>query len=938
MRKFESFTHLHENTLPPRAHYIPYDTLEKALAGKKEQSAYYTSLNGIWDFRYFSRDIDCPAEITRWDQIPVPSCWQCHGYEKPYYTNQLYPYPVDPPYVPVDNPVGVYRTTVHLDTARENLEQYLIFEGVSSWFEVFVNGEYVGFSSVSHCASEFKINLRPGENELIVKVYKWCTGSYLEDQDCFRYNGIFRDVYLLSRPAGHLFDLNIGCDDKNVFCDHPYRLFDAQGKPAEGETKILWNAEKPYLYTLIIENNGEFIPVRIGFRTQSVSEKGELLINGVSVKLKGVNHHDTDPYAGYTQTEEQLRNDLLKMKELNINCVRTSHYPPAPVFLELCDELGFYVVDEADLETHGFNKRLGKTRGYDQDDIWPARDSRWRAAFLDRAERLFQRDKTHTCVIMWSLGNESNYGENFAAMSEYVKKNDTRMGYHRLVHYENAYNYDREGMDADTVDVVSRMYKTIDGMLDYLASTGDKRPIYWCEYCHAMGNGPGDVQDYWDTIWEHPQLIGGCIWEWADHAALIEEGKLGYGGDFGEETHDGNFCCDGMVMADRSFKAGSLEIKAVYQPMATAFENGVLTVRNRFDFTDFSEYTITYSQVADGKIIASGVLPLKTKPHCEEKVILKLAPAACQFGVYLDITMRDSAGQEVAFTQHKLADGAYLPEGAGKAEIRCEGEYAIITGKDFTYRFNTHYGYLEDLNGYLKTPMELTVWRAPTDNDRKIRLEWELANYHKVHNQVYDVQVAGNKITVTAALAPVSQLKFFTYTVEYTFYADGQIDVDLQGTFDTSRIFLPRLGFSFCTEEKSFRYFGFGPHESYGDMHHASKAGLYESTAEKEYVDYIMPQEHGNHWGTRYLQLGEYTFVSRQDFEINVSAYSTKELTEKAHNFELVPNGFANVRIDYKVSGIGSGSCGPQLLDKYRLQDEKVHFAFSIKKEETICK
>jgi len=930
MRKYEGFGSLHENTLPPRAHYIPYDTLEKALAGDKTRSAYYRSLNGVWDFRFFSRDIDCPAEIKEWESIPVPSCWQCHGYESPYYTNQQYPYPIDPPFVPEDNPVGVYRTKICMEETACSLKNYLVFEGVASWFEVFINGEYVGFSSVSRCTSEFYVNLKPGENELLVKVYKWCTGSYLEDQDCFRYNGIFRDVYLLTRPADHLFDLDVGYDDKNIYCEEPFRLFDREGKPTDGKDPVLWNAEKPYLYTLVIEKNGEFIPVKIGFRTQAVSEKGELLVNGVAVKLKGVNHHDTDPYAGYTQTEAQLRDDLLKMKELNINCVRTSHYPPAPVFLELCDELGFYVIDEADLETHGFNKRLGKSSGYDADDVWPARDSRWKEAFLDRAERLLQRDKTHTSVIMWSLGNESNYGENFAAMSEYVRKNDTRMGYHRLIHYENAYNYDPEGKDPDTVDVVSAMYDTVEQILDYIERTGDTRPMYWCEYCHAMGNGPGDVKDYWDVMWNHPQLIGGCIWEWADHAAPMENGKLGYGGDFGEETHDSNFCCDGMVMADRSFKAGSYEIKVIYQPIATAWENGVLKITNRYDFTDLTDYRITWEQVADGEVLVRGVLPLTTKPHCTDSLTLDLVRAEGRFGVCLNITMEDASGFVVAATQHKLSEGTYVPEGIGAATIRQEGEYALITGEGFTYRFNTHYGRLEDLNGWLKTPMELTVWRAPTDNDRKIKEAWFLENYHKVHTKIYSVDIRDNTITVTGSLAPVSRLKFFTFTVAYTFYGNGQIDVTLDGAFDTRRAFLPRLGFSFCTEKMPFRYFGYGPLESYVDMHNGSRLGLYESTPEAEYVDYIMPQEHGNHWNTRYLEMGGFAFVAKQGFESNVSVYSAEELTEKNHNFELVSNGFANVRIDYKVSGIGSGSCGPQLLEKYRLQDETVSFKFSI--------
>ncbi len=335
MRKYEDISKIHENTMPPRAHYIPYDSLEKALVGEKSKSEYYMLLNGDWDFRYFTKDIDCPDVISVWEKVRVPSCWQLTGYEKPYYTNIKYPYPIDPPYVPTDNPVGVYRKVISVDAEMAGRENYIVFEGVASCVELFVNGEYVGFSTVSHSTSEFAVTLKEGENEILAKVYKWCVGSYLEDQDFFRGNGIFRDVYLLSRNKGHLFDIHIGYDDKSIHCDYAYTLYDAEGNPVTTAERTLWNAEKPYLYTLVITHAGEYIPFKIGFRTQSVTENGELLINGVSVKLKGVNHHDTHPTEGYAMTEAFLRTELLKMKELNINCIRTSHYPPQPVFLEL---------------------------------------------------------------------------------------------------------------------------------------------------------------------------------------------------------------------------------------------------------------------------------------------------------------------------------------------------------------------------------------------------------------------------------------------------------------------------------------------------------------------------------------------------------------------------------------------------------------------------
>jgi len=931
MRKYENLAQLHVNTLSPRTHYFPYDTLEKALRGNPSSSAYYTSLNGEWDFAFFNRDIDCPDTIENWDKIPVPSCWQFHGYEKPYYTNVNYPYPVDPPYVPDDNPLGVYRRTVCIDAKQASMKNYIVFEGVAPCLELFVNGTYVGFSTVSHGTSEFAVDLHEGDNEILVKVYKWCFASYLEDQDCFRHNGIFRDVYLLSRNEGHLHDISVGYDDKSVNCAHNYKLFDANGKETDGKNPILWNAEKPYLYTLVICENDEYIPVKIGFRTQCVGERGELLINGVSVKLKGVNHHDTHPYTGFSMTEEDMRKDLLCMKALNINCIRTSHYPPQARFLELCDELGFYVIDEADLESHGFVMRDGHWK-YDVDPIWPCQNPMWHDAFIDRAERLFQRDKTHTCIVMWSFGNEASYGENFAAMSEYLRAHDTQMGYKRLLHYENVYTNNPEPMDPPTVDVISRMYVTTQGMLEYIEKTGDKRPIFWCEYSHAMGNGPGDLFDYWNVIYKQPQFIGGCIWEWADHAAPNENGDLCYGGDFGEETHDSNFCCDGLVMADRSFKAGSMEAKAVYQPLATDWDGKCLTIYNRYDFSDFSEFDFILEIVCDDQVVKSEKLQLQVAPHDCTCVEVECQALPCQYGAYLNLTMYCKNGEEIAFTQHQLQDAAEISVGTGAVRITCENEYATIVGDGFTYRFNTHYGYLESLDDYLCAPLALSVWRAPTDNDQYTKNEWFVENYHKMHNKVYTVSVEEQTITVTGALCPVSRLNVFTYTATYTFHGNGQIDVKLDGNFDQKRMYLPRLGFEFAVAEKEFAYFGYGPYESYIDMHNGSKMGMYESNTDREYVNYIMPQEHGNHYNTKYLRLGGFEFVSKQGFECNVSNYSTKELDCKKHAHELVADGLTHVRIDYKVSGIGSNSCGPALDGKYRMNDQTVSFAFSIKR------
>lgn len=964
MRNYEDLNRIHENTMAPRSHYIPYDSLEKALRGEKSDSAYYRLLNGEWDFTYFARDIDCPKEIAEWDKITVPSCWQMTGYEKPYYTNVCYPYPVDPPYVPDDNPLGVYRKVIEVLPEEAGRCNYLVFEGVAPCLELFVNGEYVGYSTVSHSTSEFKVELKEGANEILVKVYKWCVSSYLEDQDFFRNNGIFRDVYLLSRPEGHLFDINIGFDSKGIYYDGSYKVFDAEGKETDFAKPTLWNAEQPYLYTVVVEQAGEFIPFKIGLRDQKVSEKGELLINGVSVKLKGVNHHDTHPDNGYVLTYEEMKKELLVMKSLNINTIRTSHYPPQPDFIDLCNELGFYVVDEADLETHGFCGRR-TAWAYDADPIWPARNPEWKDAFVDRAARLYERDKNNTCVIMFSLGNESNFGRNHEAMSEYIRSREKeRTGINRLVHYEGAYSNNESSMEPDAVDLVSRMYCPAQHLTDYHIKSGDTRPFFLCEYSHAMGNGPGDVLDYWNEIEKHDYLIGGCIWEWADHVAPIEEGKFGYGGDFGEATNDGNFCCDGLVFRDRSLKAGSLEAKYAYQPFRASYRDGVLTIRNCYDFKNLIEYDFAWEVTVDGVVCGHGEFKADCPPHECVDVDLDFEAPCGKYGTYLNVYMKDATGYEPGFEQMELCAGtlsagctADCEESAGNEacagivgcaetahaeNCACEeagvqiteaGEYAVISGEGFCHRFNMHYGQLEQLDDFLKTPLKLSVWRAPTDNDRNIKGSWYGSRYDCVYNKVYERSICGNRIKIKAALSPISKMPIFTYESTYTFGADGSIEVALQGKFDQQKPFLPRLGFEFKVAEKAFTYFGYGPAESYIDMHHGSKMGMYESTAEAEYVSYIMPQEHGSHYNTKFLRLGEYVIESSKGFSCNVSEYSTEELTKKNHYFDLVKDEFTNVRVDYKVSGIGSNSCGPDLLERYRMNDGKVEFRFTIQKK-----
>ena len=937
-RIYENPEKTSRNRLPPRAYYIP--------GGKSE----YTLLNGQWQFAFFPRETAVPAEITHWDCVPVPSCWQLLGYEHPNYTNINYPFPCDPPYVPDENPCGIYQRTFSLESLWGPV--YLVLEGVSSCAFVEVNGRAVGFTQGSHLQAEFDLTefVRPGTNTLRVKVLKWCCGSYLEDQDFFRYSGIFRDVYLLQRPRGHVRDVDIRTQGNAILvhADAPadIRVLDEAGHclaraertqqaRLEIENPRLWNPEQPHLYTVILEREGEEIVQKIGFRTIRVSDRRELCINGVPVKLHGVNHHDTHPKNGWCQTEAELRRDLEEMKRLNINCVRTSHYPPSPVFLNLCDEMGFYVVLETDLETHGFIQReAGTPYYYDSDNPdWPCANPMWRREFLERMQRAVERDKNHCSVIMWSTGNESGFGENQVAMLQWLAARQDG----RLRHCEDTCHTKQY----DHVDVVSHMYTGLEELEQEAQNPDAPLPIFLCEYSHAMGNGPGDVWDYNRLFDRYPNLIGGCVWEWADHT-VVENGVQKYGGDFpGELTHDGNFCCDGMVFADRSLKSGSLEVKAAYQPMATAFENGVLTVTNRFDFTSFSECSFVYTLEADGVAVAENRCCLSLAPHQSAEIPVSVPAAPCRYGLYL--TCRLYRGDALlAQTQHALARGEN-PIRWQQGAATQEGENQVVfSGPGFRYVFSRELGTFTSLvvsgQEQLAAPVALTAWRAPTDNDRNIKARWgsydtwQGENLDKLFRKTYRCRVQPGQVQVEGSLAGVARKPFFRYEMEVFVDAEGKIRVQLQGKVGENVVYLPRLGFEFLLpqEDAPFRYYGSGPLESYCDMHHGSTVGLYESTPSREYVPYIRPQEHGNHWGVRMLEIGGFRFESSRDFQCSALGYSAQALTRATHTDALQPDGHTHLRIDYKVSGVGSNSCGPELRPEYRLEEKDISFEFCI--------
>ncbi|MBR5152814.1 MAG: glycoside hydrolase family 2 [Clostridia bacterium] len=948
MREYEDINKTSINREKQRSYYIPYDSPEKALKGDKTASKFYRLLNGKWKFRYFSCEDEIPERIRRWDTIEVPSNWQILGYEKPCYTNINFPHPVDPPGVPDDNPVGIYRKTINIDKAWQNRETYIVFEGVSSCLYLYVNDTFVGTSQGSRDQAEFNLTayLKPGRNQLKVKVYKWCAGSYMEDQDCFRMSGIFRDVYLLSREKGHIRDIEITADTKTiqVSCEN-YEIFDADLKPADLSHPVLWNAENPYLYTVLVRGRTEYIPIKVGMREFALSPDHEFLANGQSVKLKGVNHHDTYIHTGTVMSEEALRKDLQLMKELNINTIRMSHYPPTPEFLNMCDEMGFYVVDEADVECHGFATMHTADHYGEYEDDWICNMPHWEPVFIDRVERMVERDKNHPCVFMWSIGNENYYMRNQKKMVQWLRARDKS----RLVHSaEASIRHFRKGTPGyEEVDVYSLMYPNVEEVDTLCTESMREKPLFLCEFSHAMGNGPGDVHEYIQRMYRYRNFIGGCIWEWADHV-VMENGVAKYGGDFGELTHDENFCCDGLVFADRSLKAGSYHVKYAYQGYETELSDNHLIVRNRFDFTNLHAYTLKVQLMCDGECLEEKTWKPDVNPHEEQMLSLDfLYPESCQYGVYIDTALIDKTGKTVGITQHRVPVKTIpvsLPDTGATIEETKERFY--VKGKDFAYTICRRHGSFESIRKQGKEQLmeesRLTVWRAPTDNDRHIKHRWGLyidnqaaLNLNRLFSKVYSCEKEGNKILIHGSLAGVGRAPFFTYHAEYEFFADGMVAIRLSGDISYwVNTYLPRLGFEFMLKDPDaqFCYFGRGDMENYCDMNLHAPVGMYKSSASKEYVPYVMPQEHGNHTECKFLTIRQgMTFTTNTEFEFNASMYKPEMLTEAMHTDELKPCGGTNLRIDYKVTGLGSASCGTTLMKKYELNDKHIEFEFFMK-------
>ena len=1002
-RYYEDLSVLHENTMPARAYYVPASIRMDNLMEHREKSDRMQLLNGTWKFRYFNSIYDVQDsffekdyDTENFDEIQVPSVWQMAGYDTHQYTNIRYPFPFDPPYVPQDIPCGAYVHTFEYSRDEKASKAFLNFEGVDSCFYVWINGSYVGYSQVSHMTSEFDITdlLQDGTNTVAVLVMKWCDGSYLEDQDKFRMSGIFRDVYILKRPEQTIRDYHIKTKIEGMLAkvELDMKFYSpanvkisiedrngavvAVGSISEDGTSVLeiaspelWNTENPYLYKLILETEHEVIVDHIALRKIEIKDQ-TIYLNGQKIKFRGVNRHDSDPVTGFTISLEQIKTDLILMKQHNFNAIRSSHYPNAPFFYEMCDKYGFMVIDEADIEAHGpFMIYRKDDTDYNRFKRWNekiADDPVWQTAIVDRVKLMVERDKNRFCIVMWSMGNESAYGCNFEKALEWTKKFDPD----RITQYESARyrNYDKT-YDYSNLDVYSRMYPALSEIREYLDKDGSK-PFLLVEYCHSMGNGPGDFEDYFQMIQNNDKLCGGFVWEWCDHAiahGIAENGKTiyAYGGDHGEAIHDGNFCMDGLVYPDRKVHTGLLEYKNVYRPARVISydkESGGLVFHNYMDFDDLKDYVkISYELTQDGLVIDKGKLAeVSAAPHGEGKTILKVnvpenGKCYLKFIYHLkkELPLLDVdhvlGFDEVDVSKDdakcKLAE-KWLQKTAINSELQVnENDTQIhIKGREFTYTIDKRTALFTEMKfagrEYLNHPMELNIWRAPTDNDMYIKSEWKKAHYDKAYTRAYTTEVVqgkhGVKITSHASVVAETVQKILDVTITWKIDASGKIDADIEAAKDGEFPDLPRFGVRMFLDKKlsDARYFGMGPQESYCDKHQAASHGLYRANVSDLHEDYIRPQENGSHYDCEYAELNNSRYgivVSAENaFSFNASYYTQEELERKMHNYELTESDSVVFCVDYALNGIGSNSCGPVVLDKYRFDDVLFRFQFTL--------
>ncbi len=990
---------MHKGRLPAHSTLFSFDTLEEAMSGQRNNSARFLSLNGAWRFTLADRPDALPGDFWEedyddndWDDLPVPSCWEMEGYGHPQYTNINYPIPYDPPFVPDENPVGCYRKYFRLPERWHDNRVHLTFEGVDSAFYVWVNGHFTGFSKVPHMPAEFDVTdfVRSGNNVLSVQVMKYSDGTYLEDQDMWRLSGIFRDVYLTARGHAFLRDAWVETAFDEQYADARLRL-NAELAASDGNDLTLeatlfdgdvpcltrsfttnavcgaahidewidvprprhWTAETPALYPLVLtlrDGEGAVIEVtrlNVGFREVKIVGQ-ELFVNGVSVKLRGVNRHDSNADTGHAVSWDDMEKDILLMKRHNINTVRTSHYPNDPRWLDLCDQYGLYVVDETDLEAHGVVNLVG---GYAQRRDELSDNPEWEIAYVDRVERMVRRDRNHPSIVIWSLGNESGWGCNQRAMIGWIRENDTT----RPIHYENGY-------DAPELDMVSVMYPTIENLLKE-AVADDSRPFFLCEYAHAMGNGPGNLQEYWDAIYAHKRLIGGCVWEWCDHGIRTtdEDGReyFAYGGDFGDVPNDSNFCIDGLTTPEHEPHTALLELARVYQPVtAEDLGGGQVRLTNRLAFTDLAALEGRWRLTCDGKSVRTGSLAdLRLAPGAQTTLSLPVGDLKPNgdWQLNLEFALRDDAlwaerGHVVARAQFALQPAVVeiLPvAGMPALDVSLIGGDVMVTGQEFSALFSTTNGRLEWYE-YQGQPMlgggvSPTLWRAPTDNDKYMEPLWREQGLHRLQSRVagaFFEQIGPNAFRFCAETVhgAASREPALRVNAEYLLYGDGSLRFQFRFQPRADLPHLPRLGVTLTLEGDLDRvkWYGRGPWEAYPDKKLYAPVGLHSASLFDLHEEYVRPQENGAHCDTQWVALHDergvgLLFAGEPSFSFNAHDYSDEHLTEVEHAQELESGEHTWLTIDVAHGGLGSNSCGPGPLDCYELKPVPASLSFTLK-------
>lgn len=990
------------NRMPARAHFLTFPSKEKALLNNNRYTHAFKNLNGVWKFMFLDAPKYSPEgffnsdfDVTKMDDITVPGNWQLQGYGKMHYSDLWYNFPINPPYVPTENPTGIYKRTFFVEESYRDKKIIIRFCGVDSAYHLWINGKEVGYSKVARNESEFDITdlIRVGEeNDVTVRVYQWSDGTYLEDQDMWWESGIFRDVELIGVPKDGINDYKVIADlddeyKNGIFkveaflrttkeVNVTFELVDAGENTVFTKTVVAkegkacideviadvnhWTAETPYLYKLFmtVEDDGqiiEVIPQNVGFR--NIRLNGEtFLVNGVAIKFKGVNRHDYSPQNGRVVSREEIEKDIILMKQFNINAIRTSHYPNSYYLYDLCDEYGMYLIAETDLECHGFELT--------GDYKWITDDPSWELAYVSRMTRMIERDKNHPAIIFWSLGNESAFGCNFRKMTDVAHEMDPT----RLVHYEGDF-------DVESADVYSTMYTWIENpkkpylMKDIIEKS--KKSHIHCEYCHAMGNGPGNLKDYQYLVYAHDKLQGGFVWEWFDHGieSFTESGEkyYRYGGDFGDDPSNKDFCIDGLIMPDRTPSPGLYEYKKVIEPITTTaidIQKGIINLLSRYDFANLDRFNLVYKVMEDDVILQTGFMAV---PSIEARAnkditlpydlsVIKVKPGA-HYYVNISYQLREdtsyaSSGHELATAQFELPlykEGIMVrPEGI----LNVEKEHTTlhVKGANFSLDFNLVNGNLmnivRDGMQVLSKGPRLTLWRAPISNDMEIIDKLKKVYFLHLEHEVVmniDYHMEGNilKVEVDTINSTTNSAWHFKTKYVYTVCPSGDILIDVEGTpsgrVDLAPDMLPRIGVSMHLDKsmEHVRYFGMGPGENYADSKEAAQMGLYANTVDGLFTNYVIPQENGNHMGCKWVSMtndrGMGLLASTEgDFNFSASWYEDKDLDDAKHTCDLVKRDYIVFNVDYKQNALGTNSCGQWQLDKYRAKFEDFKLSFRL--------